>query len=306
MDPSQILAALNEREGLPVEAIVAARAHRDAIVPLVLSDIDRFVVSGESRMGADALFVAFHLLGEWREKAAYRPLARFLRLPDEALAPVLGDAITVTVHRVMAAVFDGDPDPIYGIIHDSNADEFIRSRMVQTVAMLTLNGTLSRPQSTAFLRDCYDALEPRSDNYVWSGWLDALAWLGLAELEPLARQAFARGSIDPSWLTLKDFQRDLQYAVAHPDAPVLHPDGELTAFGDTIAELEHWSGFQPKTESDDLEAWSPSPLSDAPKRNPFRDVGRNDPCPCGSGKKFKKCCLGTDPDVLLDRMALRF
>jgi uncharacterized protein len=21
------------------------------------------------------------------------------------------------------------------------------------------------------------------------------------------------------------------------------------------------------------------------------DVGRNDPCLCGSGKKFKKCCL---------------
>ncbi|MDU7153445.1 MAG: SEC-C metal-binding domain-containing protein, partial [Enterobacter sp.] len=20
-------------------------------------------------------------------------------------------------------------------------------------------------------------------------------------------------------------------------------------------------------------------------------VGRNDPCPCGSGKKFKSCCL---------------
>src|SRR5436309_1457056 len=23
-------------------------------------------------------------------------------------------------------------------------------------------------------------------------------------------------------------------------------------------------------------------------------VGRNAPCPCGSGKKFKKCCLGKD------------
>jgi hypothetical protein len=22
-------------------------------------------------------------------------------------------------------------------------------------------------------------------------------------------------------------------------------------------------------------------------------TGRNDPCPCGSGRKFKKCCLGT-------------
>ena len=24
-------------------------------------------------------------------------------------------------------------------------------------------------------------------------------------------------------------------------------------------------------------------------------IGRNDPCPCGSGKKFKKCCLGKKP-----------
>jgi len=23
-------------------------------------------------------------------------------------------------------------------------------------------------------------------------------------------------------------------------------------------------------------------------------VGRNDPCPCGSGKKYKKCCLATE------------
>ena len=29
---------------------------------------------------------------------------------------------------------------------------------------------------------------------------------------------------------------------------------------------------------------------------PFRrdraKIGRNDPCPCGSGRKFKKCCMG--------------
>ncbi|HSW32391.1 MAG TPA: PBPRA1643 family SWIM/SEC-C metal-binding motif protein [Steroidobacteraceae bacterium] len=28
----------------------------------------------------------------------------------------------------------------------------------------------------------------------------------------------------------------------------------------------------------------PEPVLAAPK------IGRNDPCPCGSGKKFKKCC----------------
>jgi len=29
----------------------------------------------------------------------------------------------------------------------------------------------------------------------------------------------------------------------------------------------------------------PIPLSEVPD-----DIGRNDPCPCGSGKKYKKCC----------------
>jgi hypothetical protein len=27
-------------------------------------------------------------------------------------------------------------------------------------------------------------------------------------------------------------------------------------------------------------------------------IGRNDPCPCGSGKKFKKCCLGKPSEGL--------
>ena len=31
----------------------------------------------------------------------------------------------------------------------------------------------------------------------------------------------------------------------------------------------------------------PAPFAPAP----VAKVGRNDPCPCGSGKKFKKCCL---------------
>jgi len=27
------------------------------------------------------------------------------------------------------------------------------------------------------------------------------------------------------------------------------------------------------------------------KKEPIIKIGRNDPCPCGSGKKYKKCCL---------------
>ena len=35
-------------------------------------------------------------------------------------------------------------------------------------------------------------------------------------------------------------------------------------------------------------------LKNQPVRNSAKKVGRNDPCPCGSGKKYKHCCLGKD------------
>ena len=41
--------------------------------------------------------------------------------------------------------------------------------------------------------------------------------------------------------------------------------------------------------------WLARRAQDVPHAEPFRHsaarVGRNDPCPCGSGKKYKKCCL---------------
>jgi len=31
-------------------------------------------------------------------------------------------------------------------------------------------------------------------------------------------------------------------------------------------------------------------LLNPPKPDQYVKIGRNDPCPCGSGKKYKKCC----------------
>jgi uncharacterized protein len=41
--------------------------------------------------------------------------------------------------------------------------------------------------------------------------------------------------------------------------------------------------------------WFARRVQDTPSAEPFRHsaarIGRNDPCSCGSGKKYKKCCL---------------
>ncbi len=36
------------------------------------------------------------------------------------------------------------------------------------------------------------------------------------------------------------------------------------------------------------------PLRLAPDRREGKPVSRNAPCPCGSGKKYKRCCLGRE------------
>jgi hypothetical protein len=71
-----------------------------------------------ARASPTPLFFIFHLLGEWRERTAYGPLARLLRYPADEADAIFGNAATSTCHRVMAAVFDGDPQPLFDIILD--------------------------------------------------------------------------------------------------------------------------------------------------------------------------------------------
>jgi uncharacterized protein len=39
--------------------------------------------------------------------------------------------------------------------------------------------------------------------------------------------------------------------------------------------------------------WAPARKTAAASERAKKQVGRNDPCPCGSGKKYKKCCLAS-------------
>jgi hypothetical protein len=149
MDGAEILDELTNAAGLPKAALQAVSEQRATIVPVFLREIDSFLALAPAEQGKRTpLFFIFHLLGEWREKTAYRPLARLLRCPQHEVDAILGDAITVTAHRVMAAVFDCDPQPLYEIILDADADQFVRSRMCEVLAMLVLRDELDRDSAT--------------------------------------------------------------------------------------------------------------------------------------------------------------
>jgi hypothetical protein len=295
MDAQAILRELTYGESLPREALKAATAQRDEMLPLFLHEIETYLaLQPAARAKQTPLFFIFHLLGEWREKAAYRPLARLLRLPNRAVDVIFGDGITTTSHRVMSAVFDGDPQPLYDIILDPNADEFIRAGMCETLAMVTVRGELDRAVAGRFLRDAFMELQPQRQNYVWVGWQSAIAMLGMSDLKILVKKAFDRGFIDSHILGYDHFEQDLRRGMEHPDEPWLPDDRDCTLFGDTVEELSGWYCFSEQYRADQ-ERWRRETAANRARsqrlENPFKSVGRNDPCPCGSGKKFKKCCL---------------
>ena len=54
-------------------------------------------------------------------------------------------------------------------------------------------------------------------------------------------------------------------------------------------EQAHVPSAKPAPEKSEEEAEQTTPAIN--EYHPGPKVGRNDPCPCGSGKKYKKCCI---------------
>ena len=92
---------------------------------------------------------------------------------------------------------------------------------------------------------------------------------------------------------LKDIEQVAQrVADAHGFLHIDDKTAQLTALDAQIAQAGFWDDAQ---RAQQAAGSAPKPAPAKPqtyvkdKDDPFANVGRNDPCPCGSGLKFKKC-----------------
>jgi len=251
------------------------------------------------------LFRGLHILGGARDSQACRPLLRLLRRPTEETDRLLGDTITETLSRIVAGVFDGDADALFDIIADRSIDEFIRDAVFGAVTFLTWDGRIERDRTRHFLERFYR--EKLADDWdcAWVGWLQAIAMLPLRDLVPLVYSAWDEGRIPEDTLERRDFESDLREAEQDPGSIGRFDRANKSYIEDVLVALDWTRGlgddddfeldeddFVLDDDDDRQPSWPDSIWSSAmPATNPWRDVGRNDPCPCGSGKKFKKCCL---------------
>ncbi|MBZ9670187.1 DUF1186 domain-containing protein [Mesorhizobium sp. ES1-3] len=195
-------------------------------------------------------------------------------------------------------VFDGDADALFGIIADRSVDEFIRDGAFGAVTFLTWEGRIERDRSRDFVERFYKERLADDWDYAWVGWLKAIAMLALRDLVPLVYSAWDEGRIPEDVLERSDFESDLREAEQQPGDIGRFDRASLSYIEDVLVALD-WTrglggddGFELDEDDDGHSALADSIWSNVtPVTNPWRDVGRNDPCPCGSGMKFKKCCL---------------
>ncbi len=125
------------------------------------------------------------------------------------------------------------------------------------------------------------AIDPRNDDVLWELWIEGFETA--YRLRPAAWQKCL--AADPQTAQAMSGLQHLVHAVQH--------DRQLSE--------EQYASLC-ATASDDIALWivtlnewrlthdDPTNMPPAFYAPPATKVGRNEPCPCGSGKKYKKCC----------------
>lgn len=298
MTPHEILSEFETSIKAPITAMRAALDDKEVMLPAFIAEFERASHTAWDELPyASSYGIMLEILGEWADPRAYLPLARFLRLDGDRLDALIGDGITETADRVMACVATSDLTPIVDVILDEEADLFVRSAMITSLLRIAVDLPERRPAVGAFIEEFRSRVGRDVDPYLLAEWAFAVAVLGLDDLESEARAAITAAPSKISCYSVADFEDDLRDSKQDPSgAWFLHKQVRPTAIN-AIEEVSRWYCYSEKyikqMEDEAMARRSRSLLWQEPDMatNPYRDVGRNDPCPCGSGKKFKKCCL---------------
>jgi hypothetical protein len=298
MSAGEVLIELStNRRTHPVEALESADAHRGVLAEPLLQALERCITDPDTVSDEEArLFsYALYLMAKWREPRAYPLVVRWLGLSDAASTSLSGDVLTQDGARILAAVCDGDLEPIKRLVLNRDADEFSRGAAVSALALLSVWAEV--PRDTILDYFAWLAREglEREPCYVWSALATESADLEALAVFPELRRAFDEGLIDPQTMG----RSELDEVQASPRGEFLERMKERYPPIDDVAEATSWWADFDRVGSsrraEELARAARGEFEDdgpmAPYRSPPK-VGRNEPCPCGSGKKYKKCCGG--------------
>lgn len=172
--------------------------------------------------------------------------------------------------------------PLTQLLMNADGDLWVRSGAGDALAEIAEHRPELRPQILPLLEQ---ALVTAGDEDTLAGYIITnLLDIGASESLLLIEQAFSEDRVDLSVVQLPDVQEHFGLPVTAEWVPIRWgPDDEL----------EDDDEYNEEIDTGEMELTTQDAPDDEPAQTPFvagPKVGRNEPCPCGSGKKYKKCC----------------
>jgi hypothetical protein len=246
------------------------------------------------------------LLTEFQAREAWPAILEAISLPGKGSFDLFGDAVTSFLSRTLVTMIGDRLEALDELVRNRELNEYVRWAAAEAFTVLMRYGRLTRVEAVERLRHHLREAIANEDHAMANGLVNELAPLLPREAYDDIVEAYGRGLVDEFLIGLEDVDR----YIAEGEAGFRRWLARCRpTANDTVAELEGWACFQPEPpprpvpKASFLAQEPPTTpkraLADRPFAKPTdvpaapaRHIGRNDPCPCGSGKKFKKCCGG--------------
>jgi hypothetical protein len=280
---------------IPVEALEAAIADPQEIVSDLLGFIDYAMKHAEEIQNNKSReysghFYALYLLAQFRERSAYAPIVDFFsEVPAETLHEITGDLITEDLHKILPSVCGNDDSLIRGLVENEKAGEYVRAAAVDSFVTMFMAGMKSRDEVVDYFSSLFHGGILREPSMVWNTLVAATLDINTKELYEEIIHAYDENLFETCHVSLREIKKEKDWPI-EKSLERLRKIRNHSLINDTIGELKKWNWFernedtQDDKKNDNVDDSNIVPVRTGPK------IGRNDPCTCGSGKKFKKCC----------------
>lgn len=283
MEIQKILGELELLRGtFPRNALEAAVVNQEQITPELLKIIEYTTQNAQALLEQDdymAHIYAMYLLAQFREQRAYPLLINLFSTPGDVSLDLTGDIVTESLGRILASVSGGDLSQMAMLAENAQANEYVRDAALRGMVVLVACGVKSRDEVLAYYQSLFREKLAREESVVWNALVDLSADLYPDVVYEDIKQAFEDDLIDPIFISLEYVDEALALG-KEKVLENLKTNRRYTYIEDTIKEIHWWACFK-----------SPKPPQVAsPVVSKKRKIGRNEPCPCGSGQKYKRCC----------------
>jgi hypothetical protein len=222
---------------------------------------------------------AWRALAQLRAEEAIAPLVELFRRADEDIDDWINADLPEALARFGAPVLA----PVTDFLANPGHGEWARVAAADTIGCVGKTNPELRADCVARLTVQLEKFDEQSETI--NAFLISPLWdLRAVEAMPVIERAFASGCVDESVQgDVEDVQIEfgLKTKREHPPKP-----NSLTRLGE-----EFRAGMAAKQLEQELDPFDSSETNNVPYIA-LAKVGRNEPCPCGSGKKYKKCCGG--------------